>query len=85
MNWFKKQIDKFADWLNKDSADESYIGEDFWNACNPPKSSTVNRVEVITDEEIVFVKYLSGGHFCTIDYQDGGNTLKIFLRPKVDA
>jgi len=48
MNWFKKQLVRFANWFNDDlvSHDPAYVGEDFWDQLKvekvqPKKGDTI--------------------------------------------
>lgn len=50
--------------------------------CKPPRSDTINRIEVIDGEGRQFVKYLDNDSIVDLHYQDGGKTLKIFLKEK---
>jgi len=47
--------------------------------CKPPRSETINRIEVIGPEGRMYVKYLDKECKVEVNYQDGGKTLKLFL------
>jgi hypothetical protein len=47
--------------------------------CKPPRSETINRIEVIGEDGREFVKYLDKDCKVELSYQDGGKTLKLFL------
>ncbi len=89
--WLESIVHRFADWLN----DEKPISESFIHEgcvvrtprgeklsmppCKPPRSETVNRVEIIGPNGREFVKYFVDDLYFSVQYQDGGKTVKIFL------
>ena len=48
----------------------------------PVDHGTINRIEVIGTEGRLFVKHLDDDCIAEVKYQDGGKTLKVFLKGK---